>query len=133
MKDRYNFQQITSPGSKGYGTQITGFGPDIVFELLVEDTMRRNKENMDAMFENNTPVHICASLEQLMMFLMEGGQYTQYEARAKSMYIKKYGGFITGTEVLEGNRYYHVDCGPEAIWQILPEEFLEPIERDMER
>lgn len=132
MDDKYKFRQITSPGSKGYDTQITGFGPDIVFDLLVEDTMRRNKENMSAKFENNTSVSICVPTEQLMRFLLDD-HCTTSEARMTAMYIEKYGGVITGTEILEGKRYYHVECGPDGIWQILPEEFLEPIERDMER
>ena len=124
MSDKMpQFQQIVSAGEHGYDTNITGFGPDIVFSELANVIAAQNSQNCGVKFDNHTPVEITASEEEIIKLLTGDGVYNYREAQKEAMYMKRYGGIIFGTEVFEGKRYYDVDV--EGHWIPLPEEFLE--------
>ena len=75
-------------------------------------------------------MEIIASEEEIIRLLTEGGTYNYREAQMEAMYMKRYGGVIFGTQVLDGKRYYDVDVNGH--WMPLPEEFLEATNKNRE-
>ncbi len=131
MNDKMpSFQQIISEGERGYDTSITGFGPDIVFGELANVIAAQNSQNRGVKFDNHTPVKIVASEEEIIKLLTGDGVYNYQEAQMEAMYMKRYGGVIFGTQVLDGKRYYDVDVNRH--WMPLPEEFLEATNKSRE-